>query len=79
MDRIEVTAHFDNEGRITPLNFMWKNRTHRIEGTGRRWEAKDELHILVMASGNQVFHIVFNCKTFLWKLMRDDHQAVPKI
>jgi hypothetical protein len=79
MDRIEVTAHFDSKGGLTPLNFTWNNRTYRIEGTGRRWEAKDELHILVMAAGNQVFHIVFDCKTFLWNLVRDEHPAAHKL
>ena len=70
METIEVTARFDLEGRITPVSFIWQGRSYRVDGTGRRWEAKDGLHILVMAPGNRAFHLIFNSQTCIWMLIR---------
>jgi hypothetical protein len=67
---IEVSAHFDTEGQITPLNFIWRGRTYKVESTGRRWQAKDGLHVLVMAMGNQVFHLIFSPNEVVWRLLR---------
>jgi hypothetical protein len=69
MESIEVTALFDPTGHITPLSFVWKERKYRVEGTGRRWEAKDGLHILVMSEGNQVYHLIFQSDSGIWKLV----------
>jgi len=79
MDTIEVTAHFDPNGHITPIDFVWEDRSYRVEGIGRRWEAKDGFHILVMVPGNQVFHLIFNRNTGIWKLIRSIEQSTtPK-
>ena len=80
METIEVTAHFDPQGRITPLTFVWQGRSYRVEGTGRRWEAKDGLHILVMVAGNRAFHLIFDCKAGIWKIVHSSEQpTVPRI
>ena len=80
MELIEVTAHFDTEGRITPITFVWKGRSYRVEGTGRRWEAKDGLHILVMVAGNRAYHLIFDCGTGVWKMVRSSEQpTVPQM
>ena len=80
METIEVTAHFDSEGRITPLTFVWKGRSYRIEDTGRRWEAKDGIHILVMVTGNRAFHLIFDNISVIWKLIRSSEQpTVPQM
>ena len=80
METIEVTARFDQQGRITPLNFVWQGRAYRVEGTGRRWEAKDGLHILVMVPGNRAFHLVFDCINGIWKLIRSSEiPTVPQV
>ena len=70
METIEVTAQFDLQGRITPLGFVWQGRSYRVDSTGRRWEAKDGLHILVMVPGNRAFHLIFNRQTSIWQLIR---------
>ena len=78
MDRIEVTAHFDTQGHITPLTFVWKGRSYRVEDTGRRWEAKDGKHILVMVAGNRAFHLIFDINSCIWLLIRGSEQpTVP--
>jgi len=80
METIEVTARFDPQGHITPLTFVWQGRSYRVEGTGRRWNAKDGLHILVMVTGNRAFHLIFDCGTGVWKLVRgSEHPTVPQI
>lgn len=80
METIEVTALFDIQGNITPLSFIWQGRAYRVESTGRRWEAKDGLHILVMVPGNRAHHLVFNPKDCLWKLVRGTEiPTVPRI
>ena len=80
MEAIEVTAHFDTQGRITPLTFVWRGRSYRVEGTGRRWNAKDGLHILVMVTGNRAFHLIFENDKSTWKLVRSSEQpTVPQI
>jgi hypothetical protein len=70
METIEVTAHFDTSGRVTPTSFVWQSRAYRIEDTGRRWEAQDGLHILVMVANNRAFHLIFDNQKCIWKLVR---------
>ncbi|MFC1996833.1 hypothetical protein ACFLXI_04400 [Chloroflexota bacterium] len=80
MEIIEVTAHFDSEGRVTPITFVWNGISYRVEGTGRRWEAKDGLHILVMVSGDRAYHLIFDFGTGIWKLARSSEPPTgPKI
>ena len=76
METIEVTAQFDSQGNITPLSFTWDKVTYRIESTGRRWEAKDILHILVMTTGDQVFHLTYNREIGIWNILLN--QIRPK-
>ena len=80
MEIIEVTAHFDTQGHVTPLNIVLKGTSYRIEDSGRRWEAKDGLHILVMLAENRIFHLIFDRGSGKWKLVRSDEQpSLPKI
>lgn len=69
MDKVEVTAYFDTQGNITPLNFIWNRSTFRIEDTGRRWDSKSGKHMLVMISGDRVFHLMFEVNTCTWNLV----------
>ena len=66
MDPVEVTARFDIDGKVTPLRFSWNGREYPIEGAGRRWQAEDGLHILVMAAGEQVFELLFAQEKGRW-------------
>jgi hypothetical protein len=59
MEAIEVTARFTSDGTLQPEHFKWRERTYQIESIGRRWEKNNAHHILVMASGEQVFELVF--------------------
>ncbi len=59
MEEVEVTVRFDKEGRITPLQIGWRDRTIPVESTGRRWEAEDGRHILAMIPGERVVELLY--------------------
>lgn len=59
MESIEVTARFDEHGKITPLTFTWKGSVQRVESTGRRWEDEAGLHILVMVSSGRIYELTY--------------------
>jgi hypothetical protein len=70
MEPIEVTARFDEQGKITPVRFTWKGSVYLVESTGRRWQAEDGLHILVMVPGERVFELLFHAEETRWYLGR---------
>jgi hypothetical protein len=59
MEPIEITAHFDEEGSLTPLHFTWKGSRFRVESTGRRWVDETGQHMLVMVSSGQIYELIF--------------------
>jgi hypothetical protein len=77
VEKVEVTAHFDTLGHITPLKFVWNGSTFGIEDTGRRWETKGRRNMLVMITGNQVFHLMFELNSCTWNLVTS-HQHPPE-
>lgn len=70
MEPIEVTAYFDENGRTIPLRFTWKKSTYLVETTGRQWQDEHGWHILVMATGGQMFELLFACSEQRWYLGR---------
>lgn len=70
MDPIDVTARFEFDGKISPLSFVWQNRTYRIDSIGRQWKGEDGFHILVMTPGNRAHHLLFMSEKGLWYLVR---------
>lgn len=70
MQAIEVTAHFDEQGKIMPLRFIWKGSVYQVESVGRHWSAEDGQHILVMVPGGRIFELLFACHESRWYLGR---------
>jgi hypothetical protein len=70
MEPIEVTAQFDNQGKITPVSFKWQGRTYPIESAGRRWQDDEGQHVLVMVAGEQIYELVFIPTMSRWFLGR---------
>ncbi len=70
MEPIEVTAHFDREGKITPLHFTWKDNPHRVESTGRHWSDDQGQHILVMLSSGKIYQLTFKIGEGRWYISR---------
>ena len=70
MEPIEVTARFDEQGTITPLQFTWKGSLHRVESTGRRWVDADGLHILVMVVNRRMYELTYRSAEGRWYVSR---------
>jgi hypothetical protein len=59
MEPVEVTARFDLQGEITPMNLVKDQKTIPVTGVGRRWSDSQGVHILVMVPGGQIFELLF--------------------
>ena len=70
MQPVEVVARFDKQGQVTPIRMVWRNHTHAIESTGRRWQAADGLHILVTTAEGRMFELRFDLPAGVWYLVQ---------
>ena len=66
MEPVEVTAHWDERGQVTPGEFAWQGDRYAVDSTGRSWTEADGLHILVMAAGGHVFEVMLNSADLRW-------------
>jgi hypothetical protein len=66
MEPIEVTAHFNQQGAITPLHFTWKGGRYRVESTGRHWQDDNGQHMLVMVASGQIYQLTFRSDEGRW-------------
>ena len=78
MEPIEVTAHFDEQGTLTPLHFTWKGGVQRVESTGRRWVDDAGQHILVMVTSGRIYELTYKSGEGRWFIGRTepDHKFV---
>lgn len=70
MESIEVTAHFDQQGLLTPLHFSWKGKAYRVESSGRRWTDEAGQHILVMVTNGRIYELTYRSAEGLWFISR---------
>ena len=68
VEAVEVVARFDLSGKIIPLSVTWREKNYSIESSGRRWQAEDGQHILVMTHSERMFELVFNPAAGRWYL-----------
>lgn len=68
MDPVEVTARFDEGGKVTPLSFNMKGKKYAVESTGRQWRDEAGLHVLIMAGGERVFELFYAAESLTWFL-----------
>jgi hypothetical protein len=66
MEPLEVTARFDEAGKITPLKFTWKGSKYTVESTGRHWRDETGYHVLIMAMGERVFELLLDGEQMIW-------------
>jgi len=76
MDEIEVTARFLPGKGVIPLRFKWQEKVYKIDSVGRRWNATDGNHILVMDMESQVFHLVYNSDQMTWHLFQSGESSI---
>jgi len=68
MELVQVTAHFDRNGEITPFEIIHGAFKYHVESTGRRWQDESGMHILVMVQTIRVFELLFiphECRWYL--------------
>jgi hypothetical protein len=73
MEPIELTAHFDQQGNITPLHFTWKGGAYRVESTGRHWQDETGLHLLAMVSSGKIIELIYKSIERRWYIGRTEH------
>jgi hypothetical protein len=66
MEPIEITAHFDQQGKISPLEFTWNGSIYRVESTGRRWLDDDGQHLLAMVASGHVYELIYKKDDWRW-------------
>lgn len=67
---VEVTAHFDGQGKVYPVRMVYRGQAYVIDSVGRRHQADDGLHILVMTDGWRVWDLVYNPGESRWYVHR---------
>jgi hypothetical protein len=72
METIEVTARWDEDGQVSPLQFRWKGTILHVEAIGRRWQDEAGLHALVKAMEGRTFELVFKPDEMKWFLGYQD-------
>jgi hypothetical protein len=68
MEPIQVTVHFNEQGTITPLHFIWNGSSYHVESCGRRWQDEVGQHILVMVSSGHIYELIFKGGEGRWYL-----------
>ncbi len=70
---IEVIGYFDGQS-VRPLRFRWRQRAYRISQIHGVWNhgiGRDkEYHFHVTTRDAGSFELIYNNKTFVWKLGR---------
>jgi hypothetical protein len=70
MESIEVVARFDQQGKVYPLSLRWQGRDYLVEATGRRWQAADGLHILLLTPSGRAFEVRYLAADNLWFMVK---------
>ena len=71
MEAVEVTARFDEDGKIIPQKFTWRQVKYPVTAVGRYWNDDTGQHILVMTPvpgtpGDRVFELVYTASEGRW-------------
>jgi hypothetical protein len=66
---VAVKASFDEQGKITPLEFVWKGSHYPVTSVGRTWDEAAERHVLVMDLNAQVYELILALPVGRWYLI----------
>jgi hypothetical protein len=77
MEPVEVTARFDLDGKIQPLDFSWRQKSYKVAAVGRSWEDEAGRHVLVMTPGDRIFELIFTPVENRWYLRRPEGDRTP--
>jgi hypothetical protein len=71
MERIEITTGFTKDGKMVPLDFIFKEQEIQVINIGRSWETDEGRHILVMDQYNETYHLFFQRSDLCWYIIKD--------
>jgi hypothetical protein len=66
MQPIEVTARFDSQGKLIPLQVVQQGQAWRVDAIGRRWQDEVGQHILVMLPGERTVELIYRQDELRW-------------
>ena len=70
-ERIEVIALFQ-KGKLSPIKFRWKGRTHRIHRIHGDWSTQEGTtrfhHFAVASDGPDIYELSYNESTYVWQI-----------
>jgi hypothetical protein len=70
-ERIEVIALFQ-KGKLSPIKFRWKGRTHRIHRIHGDWATQEGItrfhHFAVASDGPDIYELSYNESTYVWQI-----------
>lgn len=67
--KITVTSATNPQGEVSPVRFTWRRRDYVICSWGRRWQAADGEHFLVMTATGRMFELVHRVRDGDWFLL----------
>lgn len=65
---VAVKVRFDEQGKVTPLEFIWKGSHYTVASVGRSWDETAERHVLVMDLNAQVYELILALPEGRWYL-----------
>ena len=78
MEPISVEAHFDEDGTLRPLAFLWQGERLSVHSAGRQWDAGEHRHFLVEVAGLGVFELTYHQSEHRWHLRRTPSDFGPR-
>lgn len=70
---ITVETRRDEEGRLVPITFTWREGHCVLADWGRRWSEDGVEHMLVRTGGGETFELAFDERDGSWRLLRELH------
>jgi hypothetical protein len=67
---IEVRTRLDRQGKLVPVDCIFQGKKYQITGVGRRWQAEDGEHLMVMFPRERAVELL-HCSDGSWMFVKD--------
>lgn len=71
MKKIDITARFEMDGTLQPIEFSAEGRAVKVQNVGRQWETADGKHVLVMDLRGRTYHLFLQLNDLSWYWIKD--------
>ena len=72
--QIEVRTRLNRQGKLVPIECVFQGKKYQVIGLGRRWQAKDGEHVMVMFPRDRAVELLHQADD-TWFLIKD-HSAL---